>query len=279
VFLREKPEKMGPLPDGAAHIRTAKPGEGIRPGLSWWETRHGWAFWVLVCAFCLSGASVQGCVVHMSAMLTDRGSTAQTAALASSVLGAALLIGRVGSGYLLDRLFAPLVAAFFFGVADMGIALLGISTVPLVGFVAAFLIGLGVGAEADLIAYMTSRYFGLRSFGETYSYAWASFVLSGALGAYLLEIGFEARGSYFLPFAPFFGMDHCSSGDGPNTFDSIRAIEQWVEEKTAPDRIIASELREGKVIRTRPLCPFPQVAEYKGVGSIDDAASFVCSLP
>jgi MFS family permease len=204
VFLRERPEKMGLLPDGDAHIRTAKLDEGVRrPGLSWREARHGWTFWIMACAFCLSGASVQGCVVHMSAMLTDRGSTAQTAALASSVLGAALLIGRVGSGYLLDRLFATLVAAFFFGVAAIGIALLGISTTPLVAFVAAFLVGLGVGAEADLIAYMTSRYFGLRSFGEIYSYAWAAFVLSGALGVYLLGVGFDARGSYFLPLAAF----------------------------------------------------------------------------
>jgi MFS family permease len=110
----------------------------------------------------------------------------------------------VGSGYLLDRLFAPLVAAFFFCVAAIGIALLGISTARQIAFVAAFLVGLGVGAEADLIAYMTSRYFGLRSFGEIYSYAWAAFVLSGALGAYLLGIGFDARGSYFIPLAAFF---------------------------------------------------------------------------
>ena len=204
LFLRERPEKMGLLPDGAVYIRTAKPDEGIRPGLSWREARHGRTFWIMVCAFCLSGASVQGCVVHMSAMLTDRGSTAQTAALASSVLGGALLIGRVGSGYLLDRLFAPLVAAFFFGVAAVGIVLLGISTASQVAFVAAFLIGLGVGAEADLIAYMTSRYFGLRSFGEIYSYAWAAFVLAGALGAYLLGVGFDAKGSYTLPLAAFF---------------------------------------------------------------------------
>lgn len=204
VFLRERPEKMGLLPDGAAHVPTAKPEEDIRPGLSWSDARHGRTFWIMVCAFCLSGASVQGCVVHMSAMLTDRGSTAQTAALASSAVGAALLIGRVGAGYLLDRLFAPLVAAFFFGVAAVGITLLGISTAPLVAFVAAFLIGLGLGAEVDLVAYMTSRYFGFRSFGEIYSYAWAAFVLAGALGAYLLGVGFDARGSYFLPLAAFF---------------------------------------------------------------------------
>jgi feruloyl esterase len=83
--------------------------------------------------------------------------------------------------------------------------------------------------------------------------------------------------SYRLFMIP--GMDHCGGGDGPSTFDSIRAIEQWVEEKSAPDAIIASELKDGKVIRTRPLCPFPRVAKYKGAGSIDDAASFMCVLP
>ena len=75
------------------------------------------------------------------------------------------------------------------------------------------------------------------------------------------------------------GMDHCSGGDGLNTFDSIQAIEQWVEEKNAPDAVIASELKGGNVGRTRPLCPFPQVAKYKGTGSTDDAASFLCALP
>jgi feruloyl esterase len=83
--------------------------------------------------------------------------------------------------------------------------------------------------------------------------------------------------SYRLFMIP--GMDHCGGGDGPNTFDSIHMIEQWVEEKSAPDAIIASELKDGKVIRTRPLCPFPRVANYKGAGSTDDAASFICTPP
>lgn len=75
------------------------------------------------------------------------------------------------------------------------------------------------------------------------------------------------------------GMGHCRGGDGPNQFDAIRAIEEWVEAGRAPDRITASHLTDGKVDRTRPLCPYPQVAKYKGTGSTDDAASFVCTLP
>jgi feruloyl esterase len=72
------------------------------------------------------------------------------------------------------------------------------------------------------------------------------------------------------------GMAHCGGGDGPNRFDMITALEQWVEKGQAPDRIEASRLRDGKVDRTRPLCPYPQVAIYKGTGSTDEAVNFVC---
>ena len=75
------------------------------------------------------------------------------------------------------------------------------------------------------------------------------------------------------------GMGHCGGGEGPNTFDGITALEQWVEKGKAPDQIIASRMADGKVIRSRPLCPYPQVAQYKGSGSSDDAANFVCKLP
>jgi Tannase and feruloyl esterase len=72
------------------------------------------------------------------------------------------------------------------------------------------------------------------------------------------------------------GMAHCRGGEGPNDFDKMTAMEQWVEQKKAPDQIIASHSTNGKVDRTRPLCPYPQVATYKGSGSIDDAANFHC---
>jgi feruloyl esterase len=83
--------------------------------------------------------------------------------------------------------------------------------------------------------------------------------------------------SYRLFMVP--GMAHCSGGDGPNQFDTISALEQWVEKGKAPDQIIASRIRDGKTDRTRPLCPYPQVATYKGMGSMDDAANFSCSVP
>ena len=84
------------------------------------------------------------------------------------------------------------------------------------------------------------------------------------------------QNAYRLFMAP--GMAHCGGGEGPNAFDMVSALEQWVEHGKAPDQIIASHSTNGVVDRTRPLCPYPQVAVYKGTGSTDDAASFECRL-
>jgi feruloyl esterase len=80
--------------------------------------------------------------------------------------------------------------------------------------------------------------------------------------------------AYRLFMAP--GMAHCSGGEGPSSFDMVSALEQWVERGKAPDRIIASHSTNGVVDRTRPLCPYPQVAVHRGTGSLDEAASFEC---
>ena len=72
------------------------------------------------------------------------------------------------------------------------------------------------------------------------------------------------------------GMGHCGGGEGTSTFDMLGALDQWVEHGKAPEQIAASRVRDGAVDRTRPLCPYPQVATYKGNGSTDEAANFVC---
>jgi tannase/feruloyl esterase len=84
----------------------------------------------------------------------------------------------------------------------------------------------------------------------------------------------QVDGSVRLFFAP--GMAHCGGGEGPNVFDALTPLEQWREQGKAPASIPATHSTNGKVDRSRPLCPFPQVALYKGSGSIDDAANFVC---
>jgi feruloyl esterase len=72
------------------------------------------------------------------------------------------------------------------------------------------------------------------------------------------------------------GVYHCGGGPGPNSFDLVGALDQWVEHGAAPDRLIAAHLTGGKADRTRPLCPYPKKAVYDGKGNSDDAASFSC---
>jgi len=72
------------------------------------------------------------------------------------------------------------------------------------------------------------------------------------------------------------GVGHCGGGDGPSTFDALTALNQWRDAAKAPDSILASHSTMGVVDRTRPLCPYPQVAQYKGAGDTNSAANFVC---
>ena len=130
------------------------------PGMSWREALRTRTFWLLLTSFALISAAAQACFTHMTAIFVDRGSNAQLAALASSLLGGGLLIGRTGSGYLLDRFFAPRVATLIFTGAACGIALLRVVSSPGPAFGAAFLIGLALGAEGDVMPFLTSRYFG-----------------------------------------------------------------------------------------------------------------------
>jgi feruloyl esterase len=72
-------------------------------------------------------------------------------------------------------------------------------------------------------------------------------------------------------------MGHCQGGVGTDTFDKVAAIEAWIRSGSAPEQIVASHRAAGTSDRTRPLCRYPQVAKYKGSGSTDDAANFVCA--
>jgi feruloyl esterase len=75
------------------------------------------------------------------------------------------------------------------------------------------------------------------------------------------------------------GVGHCGGGPGPDQADFIGALERWRESGTAPDQIRASHVTNNRVDMTRPLCPYPQVAQYQGEGSTNDAANFVCKVP
>src|SRR5262249_47803016 len=100
--------------------------------------------------------------------------------------------------------FAPRVAIGFFGASATGMAILWAGSTGAVALAAAFLVGLGMGAEADVIAYLMSRYFGLRAFGTAYGHGFGAFVLAGAVGGLLMGEGFDWTHSYTVPLAVFF---------------------------------------------------------------------------
>jgi feruloyl esterase len=84
----------------------------------------------------------------------------------------------------------------------------------------------------------------------------------------------KVKSNYRLFMVP--GMAHCGGGDGTSTFDMLSALERWVEQGHPPDSVPASRVVKGRVDRTRPLCPYPQQATYRGSGDVNDAGSFVC---
>lgn len=153
------------------------------------------AFWTIVLGF---GAVSIGCsslVVHLVPMLRDAGLAAPQAARIASIIGIGVILGRVGIGWAIDRLFAPYVAATIFAVTAGGCALLaadGANQAP----IAAFLIGFALGAEVDLLAYLTSRYFGLRYYGFLYAMVYAFFWIGIALGPAITGQLYDAFGDY-----------------------------------------------------------------------------------
>jgi feruloyl esterase len=92
--------------------------------------------------------------------------------------------------------------------------------------------------------------------------------VEGAIGADRIR---QSVRLYMVP-----GMIECNGGPGTDTFDLLATMRDWVERGRAPNEVIASRVERGQVVRTRPLCPYPQVATYRGRGSTDEASSFVC---
>jgi MFS family permease len=192
LFLKDKPAMIGLLPDGGAKSQDSQEKQGVtgRQAL-----RTG-VFWTMSAAFFLVAVSVSGCLAHLVPLLTDRGASARSAAGAASMLGVATLAGRIGTGYLLDRLLAPRLAACYFCGAALGLMLLWLGLSGPYALAAAFLVGLANGAEGDIIAYLVSRYFGLRSFGEIFGYVFAIYVTGGVVGPLAMGIGFDLALSY-----------------------------------------------------------------------------------
>jgi cyanate permease len=204
ALLQNDPRQRGLQPDGDEKIGNSPLPQG-KQGMTWHEIWHSPTFWIMICIFSLAGAGVHGAVLHLSAIFTDRGVTAERAAIATSLVGAGAIVGRLGSGYLLDSLFAPRVAILFYSATALGMAILSAGNIGNIALVASFLVGCGMGAEVETMGYMISRYFGLRAFGTAYGHAFGSYMLAGAAGVLLMGAGYDRFHSYTVPLAGFCG--------------------------------------------------------------------------
>ncbi|MBP0495109.1 MFS transporter [Pararoseomonas indoligenes] len=152
-------------------------------------------YWAMVLAFAAVAVAVSALIVHMVPLLRDAGLDAMGAARIASLVGVGVLVGRLAAGYLVDRFFAPLVAALFFAGAAAGCLLLAVGGVGLAP-VAALAIGLSLGAEVDFMAFLTARYFGMSRYATNYGILYALFVLGGAVGPFLAGMSFDRSGNY-----------------------------------------------------------------------------------
>ena len=153
-------------------------------------------FWIIIAILFAASLGQNGAITHLAALLTDRGVSPERAAVAVSLLGAATLVGRLATGWLLDRYFAPYVSVFLLSLAALGIYMLSGTHSAFGGGIAAALIGLGMGGEGDVTPYLLSRYFNLESFSTLYGFTWTAYAIAGAIGPVIMGRAFDLTGSY-----------------------------------------------------------------------------------
>jgi MFS family permease len=173
------------------------------PGVAAADALRSWVFWGLSIAFFLDVIAINGTLTHIVPLLTDRGVPRQLATAALSGTGFALIFGRMLSGWCLDRFWGPYVAIAFFVIPMIGIAILISGAGGFAPFLGAIACGLGIGAEIDLMAFFTSRYFGLRDYAKLYGAMFGIFALGVGIGPVLSGASFDRFHSYTPAFAGF----------------------------------------------------------------------------
>lgn len=189
-WLIDKPQ-AATVPTAAGSAATAE-----LAGVSLREAARTPLFWLMLATFFLIGLVVQSVTFHIVPLLTLRGFSPMVAAATQSALFVAVTGGRLITGWLMDRFFAPRVALMFLLAPIVGIALLGLGGDPRLAVLAAVLVGLAVGAEVDVLAYLTGRYFGPRQFSRIYGSCYGIYSLSGGVGPVLVSLVVERGGGY-----------------------------------------------------------------------------------
>jgi MFS family permease len=160
-------------------------------------------FWLLAALLFAMSAAGLGAIVHVVPLLTDRGLSTQQASQIAALIGIGVMLGRAGTGMLIDVIHAPYVAAAEFLLGGVGLAMIALNpegSLALVA-VAAFLFAFAMGAEGDFIPFFVRRYFGLRQFGALYGIYFLVYALGGVAGPVLYGWAFDRAGNYTTAYA------------------------------------------------------------------------------
>jgi MFS family permease len=182
--------------DGAAAPAAAPP-PGVALGLELGDSLRTVSFWKIAGGFFLISGVIAGLIINLVPLLIDRGMTPADAARIAGVMGLAVLIGRVGIGFLLDRFRAAAVARVLLGFSGAGCFLLTVEGAgTAVAVISVVSLGLAAAAEVDLVAFLTSRWFGMKSYGKIYGWQLTSFYAGAAVGPFLTGLAYDYFQSY-----------------------------------------------------------------------------------
>lgn len=196
--------KMPPGVD-ASLTRQTRAADADLPSL-WTICRHDRTFRLLgIAIFCMSGVLL-ALLSQLVPMMTDRGETVRAAGSMLSIAGLASAVGRLFAGYLMDRVHAPYVAALSFALTLCGVMILAAGATGPTGMIAAAMIGVSIGAEADIITFIVSRYFDLRLFGRVCGGMWACWGWGAGIMIFLSGLCYDLMHSYRLALWVFAGM-------------------------------------------------------------------------
>jgi MFS family permease len=185
------------MPAEHEHERRAARREGHVAGESLWSVARNYRqFWLLSAAIFLVSSATFGMLSQIVPMTTDKGIGQGVAVTILSVVSLASLAARLVAGFLLDRFFAPLIGAVIFALCAVGVILMITASATALLFLGAVLIGIGLGAEGDVAAYLTSRYFPKHSYGRVLGFVYFLYAQGAAFGIFLLGRIFGLTGSY-----------------------------------------------------------------------------------
>jgi predicted MFS family arabinose efflux permease len=188
MLIREKPGALRAVNHPSAEGMTVR--EAIR----------GRVFLLLMPSILLYAFSANGTIAHLSAILTGYGVTAHSASIALSVLGASGIVGRMVTGHILDRYFAPRVSMLMLLLCSGGLLMLSHAHSAALGIASAALLGFGLGSEADVTPYLIARYCGLKNLATLYGMSWTAYAFGAAIGPVIIGRAFDRAGGYQSSF-------------------------------------------------------------------------------